>query len=149
MTTNRHAGIVDRAISGNAEQRRMMRYVAGVLSAFTAMMYFMIGFNVVSVLDTSADQFFGIPAGVAYAFGAALLFRVDRKSLWVLGAVLQVFVIGTYFSYAPERAPAFEAWGILIRIAQVLILIALGYLAFRLPSYEGVERGGLSTRERV
>jgi len=149
MSASRYISIVDQAIGGTAEQRRTLRYVAGVLSALTAVMYFMIGFNLVSVVDTSTDQFFGIPAGIAYAFGAVLLFRYDRKAFWVLGAVLQVFVIGTYFSYAPERTPAFETWGILIRIAQVIILVALAYLAFRLPLNQGIARGGKAAQENT
>ena len=141
MSASRQISIVEQVVGGTAGQRRTIRYVAGVLSALTAVMYFMIGFNIVSVLDTGTDQTFGIPAGIAYAFGAVLLFRYDRKAFWVLGAVLQVFVIRTYFSYAPERTPAFETWGILIRIAQVSILVALAYLAFRLPLTEELERG--------
>ena len=141
MSASRRVSIVDQAIGETMEQRRTIRYVAGVLSALTAVMYFMIGFNLVSVLDISTDQSFGIPAGIAYAFGALLLFRFDLKAFWVLGAILQVFVIFTYFSYAPERTPAFETWGILIRIAQMLILMMLAYLAFRLPITEEPEQG--------
>ena len=42
-------------------------------------------------------------------------------------------VIYTYFNLASQRTPAFEVWGILIRIAQVMILVALVYLEVRLP----------------
>jgi hypothetical protein len=60
----------------------------------------------------------------------------DRRTLWILGAILQVFVIFTYFDLASQRTPAFEAWGILLRIAQAIILIALVYLETRLPLAE-------------
>jgi hypothetical protein len=39
----------------------------------------------------------------------------------------------TYFNLAAQRTPAYEVWGILIRIAQLMILIALVYLEVRLP----------------
>ena len=111
--------------------RRRIRYAAAFLAALTALVYFLIGFRVLIVLDANADQIFGLFAGVAYALGALLLLAVDRGPLWILGAVLQVFVIYTYFNLASQRAPAFEIWGILLRVAQVLLLLALVYLAAR------------------
>ncbi len=86
-----------------------------------------------SVLDANADQTFGIFARIAFAFGTLLLLTYDRRLFWILGAILQVFVIMTYFNYASQRTPAYEVWGILIRLAQFIILITLAYLAFRLP----------------
>jgi flagellar biosynthesis protein FliR len=103
------------------------------MSAATAVMYFLIGFHVVSVLDANADQSWAIFAGAAYAFGTLLLLAFDKRAFWILGALLQVFVILTYFSVASQRTPAYEVWGILIRIAQLMLLIALVYLVFRLP----------------
>lgn len=120
--------------SVGAQRRRVIRYVAAVLAALTAAMYFLIGFSVVSVLDGNADQSWGLLPGAAYAFGVLLLLAFDRRIFWTAGAALQVLVIFTYFNLASQRTPAFEVWGILIRVAQVAILIALAYLAFRLPS---------------
>ncbi len=125
-----------------AERRRTIRYFAAVLSGATALMYFLIGFHVVSVLDAPADQTWGIVPGVAYAFGALLLLAFDRRVLWILGAILQVFVIYTYFNLASQRTPAFEVWGILIRIAQLTILIALVHLEVRLRLARAAEPGG-------
>jgi hypothetical protein len=122
-------------MNARMERRRKIRIFAGALSGLTAVIYFLIGFNVVSVVE-NADQLFGIFAGVAYAFGAWLLLAYDRRTLWILGAILQVFVIFTYFDLASQRTPAFEAWGILLRIAQAIILIALVYLETRLPLAE-------------
>lgn len=117
--------------SGMPEHRRTIRYLAALLSGLTAFIYFLIGFNAISVVDTDTSQIFGIPAGIAYAFGALLLIALDSRPLWILGAILQAFVIYTYFDLAPQRTPEFEVWGIVLRIAQLLILIALAYLAIR------------------
>jgi hypothetical protein len=124
-------------MSANISVDNRIRYVAALIAAVTAVIYFMIGFNVVSVLDeatlASADQTFGIYAGVAYALGALLLVAVNRRMIWALGAVLQIFVIYTYFDLASQRTPAFEIWGIVLRIAQAIILVILVYLAIRMP----------------
>ena len=111
-----------------------LRSFAALVSALIAGIYFLIGFNIVSVLDTPIDQTFGLAAGLAYAFGAVLLLALDRRLVWILGAILQVFVIYTYFNFAPQRIPAFEIWGILLRVGQLAILIALTYLAVRTPA---------------
>jgi hypothetical protein len=131
----------DMDVAGEGNRRRLIRYFAAFVSALTAVMYFLIGFHVVSVLDANADQTFGIFAGVAYAFGALLLLAFDRRVVWTLGAILQVFVIFTYFNLASQRTPEFEVWGILIRIAQLLILVALLYLAARPASTASAEPG--------
>jgi hypothetical protein len=55
----------------------------------------------------------------------------------VLGALLQVGVIVMYVIVGQERTPAFEAWGITIKILQVVLLGALLYLALRPPERAG------------
>lgn len=121
--------------------RRTVRYVAAALAGLTAVMYLLIGFCVVSVIEAAcADQVFGTFAAGAYLLGVALLLFFDNRWLWGLGAVFQVMVIFMYFNLAPQRVPAYEVWGILIRIAQVLLLAALVYLALR-PTIPRVARG--------
>ena len=112
---------------------RPIAYVAAFLSVLTAIIYFLIGFNVVSVLDTATDQVFGFPAGLAYALGAVLLIAVNRRVVWILGAALQVFVIYMYFNVAPQRSPDYEIWGIVLRVIQMVILVTLTYLSLRAP----------------
>lgn len=116
------------------QRRGTVRYFAAGISAVIAGIYFLIGFHIVSVLDGNADQTWGLLAGTAYAFGALLLLFADHRVLWILGAVLQVFVIFIYFNVASQRTPPYEVWGIVLRVAQLFILIALMYLATRLPS---------------
>lgn len=112
--------------------RRTVRYVAALLAGVTAVMYLLIGLCVVAVIEAAcADQVFGTFAAGAYLLGVALLLFFDNRWLWGLGAALQVMVIFMYFNLAAQRVPAYEVWGILIRIVQVLLLGALVYLAIR------------------
>ena len=118
-----------------AQRRQLIRYIAAAISAVIAIMYFLIGFRVVTVLDTPSDQTFGIAAAGMYVLGTVLLLAFDRRILWIFGFALQVMVIYTYFNVASMRVPSYEVWGILIRVAQVLLIIPLLYLAAR-PSIE-------------
>ncbi|MCL4248872.1 MAG: hypothetical protein KJ065_12065 [Anaerolineae bacterium] len=131
MSANVGEGIINQ--SGREQRRRIIRYVAAALAAVTAVIYVMIGLHLVSVLDGNADQTWALAPAAAYALGAVLLVIYDRRLLWILGAALQVFVIFTYFNLALQRTPAYEVWGIVLRVVQLLILIALIYLEVRLP----------------
>jgi hypothetical protein len=117
-----------------ATTRRRLRYAGAGLAGVTALLYVLIATSTVSVIDASAvadarhDQLaFATPAAIAYALGAVLLLipRLDRRILWVAGAILQVGVILMYFSLAPDREPSFEPWGIAIRVVEFLLLAAL------------------------
>ncbi|MFN8527382.1 MAG: hypothetical protein U0670_02080 [Anaerolineae bacterium] len=111
--------------------RKAIRYAAVMLAALTALVYLLIGAQVLTVLDTPANQYFGFFAAAAYGLGAVLLFAVDRRPIWTLGALFQIFVITMYFNVAGQRSPAFEFWGVALRVPQLLLLIALAYLAIR------------------
>jgi hypothetical protein len=129
--------MITRATAG-VGRRPLVRRVAAALSGATAVVYFMIGFGVVQVVDAAPadapDLFgFGLSAGLAFALGAILLLAFDRRVLWVLGALFQVGVIAMYVVVSAERTPPFEVWGILIRVAQVFILGSLVYLAAQPP----------------
>jgi flagellar biosynthesis protein FliR len=110
---------------------RAVRYFAAAMAAVTAAIYFVIGLGVVNVLDDSsgnAQAVFGGIAGLGFLVGVVLLLVSERRLVWLLGAVLQVSVIAMYFNVAPERTPNYEFWGLVLRVPQVLILAALGYL---------------------
>jgi len=130
--------------------RQTVRYVAAALAATMALIYFSIGagvLNVVTPVDGDSSMLgFGAAAGAAFLLGAALLVAFDRRVLWILGAILQVFVVWGYFAVAPDRTPSFEAWGIALRVIQLPLFAALLYLAVRSASSQGA-RGRLS-RER-
>jgi len=87
--------------------RQTVRYVAAALAATMALIYFSIGagvLNVVTPVDGDSSMLgFGAAAGAAFLLGAALLVAFDRRVLWILGAILQVFVVWGYFAVAPDR----------------------------------------------
>ena len=115
--------------------RATIRHAGAVVASVMAAIYFLIGAGVLQVVTPNEDPgflfVFGASAGGAFLLGALLLMRFDRRWLWMLGAAFQVFVYWGYFAVAPDRTPAFEPWGIALRIVQVPLLIALLYLAVR------------------
>jgi hypothetical protein len=117
--------------------RRTIRYVAAAVSTAMAVIYFLIGLGVLDVLASASDRdfllVFGGAAGGAFLLGGFLLVAFDRRWLWVVGAIFQVFVYWAYFDVSKTRDPAFETWGITLRIIQVPLLLALTYLALRAP----------------
>jgi hypothetical protein len=118
--------------------RRQVRYLAGIAAGAMAAIYFLIGLGVLQVVDPgsaaegSPDMLaFGASAGAMFLLGAVLLLAVDRRFLWVGGAILQVLVFAMYLVVSQQRTPAFELWGITLRVIQVPLFAALVYLALR------------------
>jgi hypothetical protein len=70
-------------------------------------------------------------AGGAFLLGAILLVTIDRRWVWIAGLLFQVFVYWAYVDVSKTRTPPFETWGITLRIIQLPLLVALGYLAIR------------------
>jgi hypothetical protein len=68
--------------------------------------------------------------------GAALILAFDRRWLWTIGALAQLFIIWTYFNLADQRVPAYEFWGVSIRVLQVMLTALLVYLAVVPPRDE-------------
>lgn len=123
-------------------QRRAIRYGAAVVSATIAAIYFLIGLGLLTVITPAADDpsmaVFGLSAGSAFLLGALLLVAFDRRVLWLLGAALQLLVLWGYLAVAPDRTPAFEVWGITLRIIQLPLFAALVYLSLRAPEPRAV-----------
>jgi hypothetical protein len=114
------------------ERRRAVRLLAAALATLVSMLYFLIGFRVLTVIqDPEGQTGFGLTAGVAFLIGAVVIMVVDRRFVWTLGALTQAFIIFTYFNLASVRVPEFETWGIAIRVLQTLLFGALVYLAIR------------------
>jgi hypothetical protein len=115
-----------------AVRRRRVRYFGAVMAASASLIYLLIGLRVVSVIQNPEEQVgFGFSAAVGFAIAALLMLSVDQRALWVAGATLQALIIFMYFSLAGERIPDFEVWGILLRVVQIPLLLAVTYLAIR------------------
>ena len=122
---------IDRQMTTTSRRRRWVRKTALALTVASAVIYYLIGLRVIEVIedDPSGQTAFGLIAGTAFAVGALIIARFDRRSLWVLGSVGLALVIWMYFSIAGDRVPEYELWGILLRILQVPLLATLIYLA--------------------
>lgn len=136
-----------------AARLRATRIAVAVLAAAAALVYALIGFEVLSIGETKAGDpsllWFGVPAALAFAFGAVAVIASDRKLVWALGALFQVFVIWAYFEVAPQRTPPFEVWGILLRVAQVAMLAGLAYMLVRHPApWRQARRAPMATPAR-
>jgi predicted secreted protein len=118
----------------SATLRRRIRFFTAVMAAVVSALYFLIGFQIVAVIEPPEDQAaFALPAGIAFALGALVTLAVDKRWVWIAGGIVQALIILMYFALSSQREPAFEGWGISIRVAQMLLLAALGYLAIRRP----------------
>ncbi len=121
-----------RARFADPAARRRLRLVAAALSAACAVVYFAIGAGAIYPAEGNANRLlvFGALAGSAFLLGAVLLATTDRRPVLALGALFQVFVIVMYVLVARDRDPAFEIWGISLKIAQAAILgVLLALLA--------------------
>jgi hypothetical protein len=131
--------------------RRTIRYGAAAIAAATALVYFLIGLGVLKVVTEEPEDMsmllFGGGAGSMFLLGAILLVVFDRRVLWILGAILQVLVMAAYVNVAPTRTPAFEIWGIALRVIQVPLLGALVYLSLKTSHRE--DRQAMPARRRI
>jgi hypothetical protein len=96
-------------------------------------LYLLIALQVINVADMTGKDSPFVPmvaAAAAFWLGAVLLVLVDRWLVWLLGGAVQLAVLIGYLMVAPSRDPHYEAWGLLIKVAQVVILLLLLYLAF-------------------
>lgn len=114
-------------------RRRAARYAAAVLSAVVGILYLLVGLNVLDIEGvTSGEQAaFAIPAAVIHFGGSFVALRWDKRWLWITGTIGLALIILQYFNLASDRDPAYETWGIVIRIVQAPLLVALAYLAMQ------------------
>jgi uncharacterized protein len=123
--------------------RLSLRRLGALLCAGIAGVYVLIGAEVVTVAQESEEggdiRVFGFGAAAIFLVGMALLLWTDRRPLLLAGAILQGFIIAMYVAVAAEREPAFEAWGVALRLPQLMLMGLLLYLALR-PSEAQAER---------
>jgi peptidoglycan/LPS O-acetylase OafA/YrhL len=117
---------------------RTLRIVAVAAAAASALLYYLIGFEVVDIGTSTAGEpdllGFGLIVGTTYA-GIGVVLALSWGSRWLLAAigVVDAAVILGYFAMASLREPPFEAWGLLIKACQVVLLVAVGVLLFAHP----------------
>lgn len=119
--------------------RRQVRSIGALAAGAMAVLYVLIGLGVLGIgASTSGESvdvaMFGFSAGAAFLILALLLLWTDRRWLWALAAAAQVWVFLVYFMVSGTREPSFEVWGILLRIIQVPLFLALVSLAWKAPT---------------
>jgi hypothetical protein len=107
-----------------------LRRAATAGAAAVATLYAVTGTGLVAV---TADQPPGLVppllvAAALFTVLAVLLLRVAQRWVWIAGAALQVLLILMYLLVAADRTPAFEAWGIAVKLLQIGLLAAFGAL---------------------
>lgn len=121
--------------------RERPRAIGATASALMAVIYYLIGLGVLRIGGSSTGDpvdlvMFGASAGTGFLVLAVLLLRTDRRWVWMLAAVAQVWVFLVYFLVSGSREPPFEAWGIVLRLLQVPLFVVTVLLAWR-PAARG------------
>lgn len=115
--------------------RLRLRRLAALICAGIAGVYVLIGLEVVTVSrPTDAEvnlAVFGFGAATVFLVGLVLLLRTDRRVVWALGAALQLMIAAMYVGVSSDRDPAFEAWGLGLRVPQLVLFGILVYLAMK------------------
>jgi peptidoglycan/LPS O-acetylase OafA/YrhL len=118
--------------------RGQVRHLGALASAAMAAIYFLIGLRVLDIGGSTSGEtvdlaLFGFSAGTAFLLLAVSLLSTDRRWMWVLAAMLQLWVYVIYLSVSGTREPPFEMWGITLRIIQLPLLVVLVYLSWKAP----------------
>jgi hypothetical protein len=105
----------------------------------TKLAYVLIAANVVTVMEEQAAEAPVPPvvAAVLLAVVAGLLLRSDRRGVLIGAISVQAFLIVFYFVVAVERVPAFEAWGVGLKLAQGVVLVLLTWLLLTQAASDG------------
>jgi hypothetical protein len=120
-----------------------MRLVAAGVAGLVAVLYLLIGFDVITVVQDQAEAGAApvVIAGLLFAALAVLLVVTASSGVLVAGAVLQVVVLVMYLVVSAERVPAFEAWGLGIKALQTGLLAAFVVMLVRQPRRLGGRAG--------
>jgi hypothetical protein len=116
---------------------RTLRIVAVAAAAASALIYFLIGFGVLDIGESTAGEpnllAFGLIVGTTYVvIGLLMALFWSRMMLGLIGLLDAAVILG-YFAMASLREPPFEVWGLLAKTCQVVLLVAVGLLLFARP----------------
>lgn len=113
--------------------RRAIRRAAAAICGVMVAVYAAIGLGATSIEPSEEMSLltFGLGAASIFVIGAVLLLVLDVRLLWAAGAAVQLGIAGMYVAVSADRTPAFEAWGVGLRVLQVPLFILLVLLAVR------------------
>jgi hypothetical protein len=125
--------------SSNQTSVRIL-WTAVALALFTALSYVLMAFNVIGVGDLQMDE---RPAGIIFVAAGcyllgSLLILLRNRWLLLFGAFINAMVILFFFNMYQDRpAVMFSPGGLVSKIAQILLELALIYViavSWRKPS---------------
>jgi hypothetical protein len=111
----------------------------GVAAATVAsVLYLLIGIGVLSVGESTSGEDagllgFGLVMAATFGVVAGLLLLVRRRAVLLAVAALQVVVLVGYVALSDMRDPPFDPWGLLIKVAQLVVLGVVAWLLSREP----------------
>ena len=101
------------------------------MALVVALVYFLMGVNVISLPGLSADDAPSVIVFIAsacYAIGG-LLILAKKRWLWTIGLAMNALVIGIFFAMYNQRANIlFSLPGMGTKIPQAVLEVGLGYL---------------------
>lgn len=122
------------------------RLVAAAAAWAAGVLYVLVGLGVLDVgstVDPGAEDLvvFGLAAGAAQLLvGVALLVARGRAPL-LLVIGFEILVVLMYVAVASVRVPAYEMWGVTIKVLEIVTIVAALALATHLhPVRTGAER---------
>ena len=115
-------------------RRAWARRLGIAVSLAAALIYLAIGLGIVSIGSTTDGAapdllMFGVLMATLSLGTAGLIALVDRRVVLIALAAFEVLVIVGYVAVSGVRDPAFELWGVAIKVLQVAALGAVVYLA--------------------
>ena len=121
-----------------------VRHIGAAAALLMAGIYYLIGLGVLNVGGAAngggVDLFqFGVGAGTAFLAVGVLLAVTDKRWLWALALFFQLMVFAMYIGVSGSRAPAFETWGITLRVIQIVLIGCLAYLTFTAAARRSME----------
>lgn len=120
--------------------RMRMLGVGGAIAS--AALYLLIGLGVLSIGDSTATGqttdllAFGAVMAAVYGSLAVGLWRLHSRVVLGLIAAFQLIPILGYVAFAGLREPPFDLWGVLIKVAQVGVLVGAAVLALNVDRGE-------------
>jgi hypothetical protein len=122
-------------MDGMTRYRRLAIAAAVACSA----LYVLIGIGVLSVGESTQEATtdllgFGALMGAIYGLTAVAIWLLRSRVAVALIALFQLLPLIGYVAFASFREPPFELWGVLIKVCQVIVLVAASTLAIRAAS---------------
>ena len=107
----------------------------GITAALVAGgIYLLIGLDTLSVGTSTTGETtdllpFGLAMGVFSLASAIALYLAHARRWLVAVAAIQLVPLLGYVAFNAYREPAFEPWGVLIKVCQAVVLVAAAMLA--------------------